>query len=76
MNLDNNPILLDADDVSVTPIGPPACDQCGKAATHLVLLDMRANGCQTVVAECCRYCARRFAARLRRSLPARKTEVR
>jgi DNA-directed RNA polymerase subunit M/transcription elongation factor TFIIS len=59
---------LDGDDVSVVPIEPTACDHCGQPATHYVMLDMRANGSQSAVSECCEACANDFANDLRRSL--------
>jgi hypothetical protein len=63
---------LDAGDVSVAKIDPQLCEDCGRTATHCVILDMRATGARSVVAELCKDHADAFAERLRVSLPPEK----
>jgi hypothetical protein len=59
-------IKLDADDVTIIPIAPTMCDECLELpATHYVQIDLRGNGTEVAVAECCESCAENFADRLR-----------
>lgn len=63
-------MLLDAGDVTVVEKDHTSCEDCGEPSTHYVMLDMRAMGTRTAVAELCQLHAELFAGRLRRSLRA------
>jgi hypothetical protein len=70
MSEENDPILLDRDDVTVLPMGPHTCDECGeRPVTHGVWLEMRNTGHGRRVLEACEPCATEFAQSLRASLP-------
>lgn len=63
-------VQIDQDDVKIVRIEPLVCDDCGGKATHRVWLDMRNNGEMTAVSsKVCHTCAKRFASRLKKSLP-------
>src|SRR5581483_6110072 len=64
----DEPIILDADDVTIEEVPPPLCDECGETATHRVLLAMRNNGTTSAVFEGCLPCVKEQAERLRASL--------